>query len=107
MNRKNYNINYHCCIFVILFESHQEIEWQLVWQSDYQLLNCLNKYGLDDEWELANRDIIHNHPHRFKEDKVAAWNEYLSFTQDRAVKVENNYPDKSKTKDWSAPGTNY
>jgi hypothetical protein len=93
-------------------ENQHEYDWRkVVWgDQSYDITKDIDGDLLNDEWEIANCDIM-NYLHYPCTDKhytaIEQWEQYLSWTEGRAKNVENSYPDKSQEKDWAYPGTNW
>jgi len=105
-------ISFYYCTKIMAHENQHERDWKLVWPPDgvYDATKDLDGDFLDDEWEIANCDIM-NYLHYPCTDKhytsLEQWEQYLSWTEGRAKNVENSYPDKSQEKDWAYPGKNW
>ncbi|MGB9600780.1 MAG: hypothetical protein ACPL7I_09520 [Myxococcota bacterium] len=82
----------------------------MVWPNGYHCYDDQDGDGLDDEWEIANCDIMQDTHYPCKNKVFSAnfqWQVYKDWSEGRAKGVENNYPNNSLSRDWSAPGTNY
>lgn len=110
INQKIYDvakISFYYCTKTMAHENQHERDWQIVWPYGYDSNKDIDNDGLDDEWEIANPDIVPNHPHLTPLAKKSAWESYKAFSKNRAKEIENTYPNKSTYKDWASPGTNY
>jgi len=86
-------------------ENQHEYDWKkVVWEDQsYDITKDIDGDLLNDEWEIKNKDVLKD------EDPIGHnnWPDYQEWADNRAYQVESSYPDYSKDKDWSFPGSNY